>query len=363
MSAGTDDEERAWAADKRDFVADSRDDGADEQDVAADARDAVADARDSLAEAREAQLNQWEEQLEARARRLGLAVGAAPAASERDDARAARTRADEERADTSRERDETRAGRDAATERRLAEGRSTLLALAFASIAEQLYDADTYDEVLTRIAQAAVATVAGGEMASVTLLEQGTYRTGGSTAPAATSVDQEQYDAGEGPSLDAITMPLVDAPSFPDERWPLLGARSTAHGVQSSLAYHLNTYSDERGETETGSLNIYASKSEAFEPAAQEVGFILAAHASLAARAVGGRITLDGFGHELQQALLSREVIDQAKGILMERLRTTPEDAFDILKSTSQRLNAKLREITRTNTESGEVNQEHPQQP
>ena len=74
---------------------------------------------------------------------MGLAGGAATAASERDDARAARTRADEERADTSREREETRAGRDAATERRLAEGRSTLLALAFASIAEQLYDPDT----------------------------------------------------------------------------------------------------------------------------------------------------------------------------------------------------------------------------
>ena len=347
MSSGTDDDERAWAADKRDFVADSRDDGADEQDIAADVRDAVADDRDALAEAREAQLNQWEEQLEARSRQWGLAVDATTTAGELDDARAARTCADEDRADTSREREETKAGRDAATERRLAEGRSTLLAQVFASIAEQLYDADTYDEVLTRIAQAAVATVAGGEMASVTLLEDGAYRTGGSTDQAATSVDQEQYTAGEGPSLDAITMALVDAPSFPDARWPLLGDSPAAHGVQSSLAYHLNTYNDEGGETELASLNIYASIPGAFEQAAKEVGFILAAHASLAARAVGGLITLDGLGHQLQQALLSRDVIDRARGLLMERLKTTPEEAFDILRSTSQRLNLKLREITR----------------
>lgn len=79
--------------------------------------------------------------------------------------------------------------------------RHTSLAFEFAGIAKQLYDADTYEEVMTRIAEAAVATVAGGEMASVTLLEDGAFRTAGSTDVAATAVDRDQYDVGEGPSL------------------------------------------------------------------------------------------------------------------------------------------------------------------
>lgn len=157
-------------------------------------------------------------------------------------------------------------------------------------------------------------------------------------------------------------MPLVAAPAFPDARWPLLGAHPGEHGVQSSLSYHLDTSSPAGDMTSTASLNIYALTPDAFDQAAQEIGTILAAHASLAARAVGERATLEALGRHLEQALLSRDVIGQAKGILMERLKTTPEDAFDILKRSSQRLNLKLREVARTLTETGEVTPDNVKQ-
>ena len=85
------------------------------------------------------------------------------------------------------------------------------------------------------------------------------------------------------------------------------------------------------------------------------VGSILAAHASLAARAVGERTTLENLGSQLQRALLSRDVIGQAKGILIERFTTTPEDAFEMLKRSSQKLNVKLREVARILAETGEL--------
>jgi hypothetical protein len=94
----------------------------------------------------------------------------------------------------------------------------------------------TYEEVLTKVAEAAVI-VAGGELASVTLREAGGYRTGGATGEQASAVDQAQYDVDEGPSLDAFSAPLVDAPSFPDDRWPRLGAQPVKHGVESSVSY------------------------------------------------------------------------------------------------------------------------------
>lgn len=354
MSAGSDAEERAWAGEKREFVADARDEAADERDALADTRDVIAGARDVIADAREAQLDDGEAQLRARSRQSGVTVDTADVAGRGED-RSARELAGEDRADIGRDREEEKASREAATERREGESEPTLLALAFASIAEQLYDADTYDEVLTRIAAAAVATITGGESASVTMRDEDGYRTAGSTDQSAAAVDQAQYDALEGPTLDALTMPVVDAPSFPDDRWPLLGAHPIDHGVESSLSYQLDPSTRGRRGGEAASLNIYAPTPEAFDQAAREIGMILAAHASLAARAVGERATLQAMGEHLQQALLSRDVIGQAKGILMERLKTTPEDAFDILKRSSQRLNRKLREVARELTETGEV--------
>ena len=70
--------------------------------------------------------------------------------------------------------------------------------MVFADIAEQLYDADSFDDVLLRIAEAAVSTIVGCRMASVTLTERSGYRTAASTDPAATAVDQAQYRAPRG---------------------------------------------------------------------------------------------------------------------------------------------------------------------
>ncbi len=56
----------------------------------------------------------------------------------------------------------------------------------------------------------------------------------------------------------------------------------------------------------------------------------------------------------LDQALASRDVIGQAKGILMERERLTSDQAFDLLRRASQMLNIKLREVADRVAETGE---------
>jgi len=217
--------------------------------------------------------------------------------------------------------------------------------MVFADIAEQLYDADNFDDALLRIAEAAVSTIAGCRMASVTLLESSRYRTAASTDAAASAVDHAQYQSNEGPCLDAVDTPMVYAQSFPDERWPTLASRPTESGVQSALSYRLAAASTATADSAGGSLNSYGVIPDAFNDTAQEIGLILAAHASVAARAVDERNTLRTLGRDLQLALLSRDVIGQAKGILMERLDITPEDAFDLLRRSSQQLNLKLRDV------------------
>ena len=339
--------DRRWAAEKRDFVGDRRDDLADERDVAGDVRDLTADAREQA-------LDERERELAAREAQLGLARDSVEAAAQRVDALNARAQARQDRDGSGVERRAAAGAREDATDRRLEVTPTTGLASAFAVIAEKLYAADSYDAILLRIAETAVSTVAGCQMASVTVGEEGAYRTASTTDVTASAVDQAQYDAQEGPSLDAIDAPIVYAKSFPDQRWPTLSSRPADLGAQSAASYRLATLS-QTTPSSGASLNTYGKEPDAFSDEAQQIGLILAAHASMAARAVRERRGLEEVAVNLHQALLTRDVIGQAKGILMERLKLTPEDAFDALRRASNRLNEKLHTVALTLAETGEL--------
>jgi ANTAR domain/GAF domain len=339
------DEERQWTAEKRDFVADRRD------DLAA-RRDAVDDARDLTADARESQLDERQEAQDTRAAELGL-LGKGAVAGEAD-RRIAGHQADEERARLRTDRHAANRAREAATAQRLEANPATGLASAFATLAQYLYAAESVDEVLQRIAETAVNTVAGCEMASITLRAQGAYHTAATTDVTASAVDQAQYDTEEGPSLDAVEAPLVYAQSFPDARWPALGSRPAELGALSAASFSLTSARLGSAGVE-GALNAYGTEPEAYSDEAQQIGLILAAHASTAAGAVRERATAQHLAEDLEQALSSRDVIGQAKGILMERLKITPEDAFDLLRLTSNRLNKKLSLLAAALAETGEL--------
>jgi hypothetical protein len=147
----------------------------------------------------------------------------------------------------------------------------------------------------------------------------------------------------------------VFTPTFPDPRWPSLGDRPTESGVESAVSYRLTPSSPDGDSSVVGSLNAYGSSPNAFDAEAREIGFVLAAHASVAAGAMREREAVEEMSDHLREALLSRDVIGQAKGILMERLRVTPEEAFDVLRRSSQQLNVKLREVAARLAETGEV--------
>lgn len=347
MTAQSPDVERQWAAEKRDFVGDRRDDLADERDVAGDLREMTADARERA-------LDQRERELDAREAELGLPRDSSEAAAQRVDARATRGQARQQREGSGVERRAAAGAREDATHRRLAATPTTGLASAFALIAENLYAADSYDAVLLRIAETAVSTVAGCQMASVTVSEGGAYRTASTTDSTASAVDEAQYDAQEGPCLDAVGTPIVYAKSFPDNRWPTLASRPADLGAQSAASYRLAAAGHATAST-AGSLNTYGIEPDAFSDEAQQIGLILAAHASMAAEAVRERDALEDVAQHLHKALLSRDVIGQAKGILMERLKLTPDDAFDALRHASMRLNEKLHAVALNLAETGEL--------
>lgn len=346
MAAQSADEEHQWAAEKRDFVGDRRDALADERDLAADLRDLLADAREHA-------LAERDRQLEAREAELGLPPSD-QAAAQRVDALAGRDQARQDREQSAADRVDATRARDEATQRRVEATPSTHLASAFAAIAENLFAADSYDAVLQRIAEAAVSTVAECEMASVTVREDGVYRTASTTHVAATAVDDAQYEAREGPCLDAVDTTLVYAKSFPDNRWPTLASRPVDFGAQSIASYRLAAMGPASVGPE-GSLNTYGLQPDAFSDEAQQIGLILAAHASMAAGAVRERDALQDVADNLHKALLTRDVIGQAKGILMERLHLTPEAAFNVLRHASSALEEKLHTVALELAETGDL--------
>jgi len=109
-----------------------------------------------------------------------------------------------------------------------------------------------------------------------------------------------------------------------------------------------------------GTLNSYARTPDGFDEEAREIGLVLAAHATVAVRVVQERAALENVRENLQLALTSRDVIGQAKGVLMERLRLTPDDAFDVLRRASQRLNVKLRDVAQQLAETGQLDDRKP---
>ena len=96
-----------------------------------------------------------------------------------------------------------------------------------------------------------------------------------------------------------------------------------------------------------GVLNIYAGHPAAFDAAAELVIPVFAARAAIAA-AYADKVT------HLHRAIESRQVIGQAVGILMERHRLSPQQAFDNMVTISQQSHIKLRELALRINETGE---------
>jgi GAF domain-containing protein len=97
-----------------------------------------------------------------------------------------------------------------------------------------------------------------------------------------------------------------------------------------------------------GALNFYAGRPGRFDDYDESVAMLLAAHAAIAIQ-----------GHKVEAGLRtapsSRDVIGQAKGILMERYKLTDRQAFTMLVTASQHTNRKLRDVAEELTATGEL--------
>lgn len=214
----------------------------------------------------------------------------------------------------------------------------------FAEVARSLAGEETLEATLQGIVTQAMQTVQGAEFASISLiLARREVKTVATTDDVGVRCDAAQYDAGEGPCLDAIweqEIVVVNDLSATD-RWPTFAAKATELGVCSMLAFRLFVEDDRMG-----ALNLYASRPGSFTDECAHLGAAFAAHAAVAwnhARVIQG----------LKAANDTRTVIGQAQGILMAELKVTGDVAFGLLRESSQDRNLKLRDVAQEVVDTG----------
>jgi GAF domain-containing protein len=196
--------------------------------------------------------------------------------------------------------------------------------------------------VLDEVAQLAKRTIPGAEEVSVTLVNTKKAYTAAYTGQLAVDLDEMQYDQGHGPCLDAsagaTTLSLPDMST--EDRWPDWATRALQAGTRSSLSIGLPMH-----EQVTGALNVYATEPQAFDEDAILLGQTFAGYAAVALINAHLYDAQASLAQQMQAAMQSRAVIEQAKGIIMGSRHCTADEAFAILTRLSQDTNRKLREV------------------
>ena len=220
----------------------------------------------------------------------------------------------------------------------MASGEDHDLAQQLAQVARELLGAGDVPQTLQRMVDLAVETIEGCDHAGLSLVVGGQIETPAQNDRIPEIVDGIQNATGQGPCTDAIREHEVfeTGDLAAEDRWPRFSAQVVERtGVHSALAMRLFTERDTMG-----ALNLYAEATDAFDDDDRSVASIFAAHAAVALRAAQRQ-------EQLIDAIETRDIIGQAKGIIMTRSGVGDQQAFEVLRDASNRMDTKLREVAR----------------
>jgi hypothetical protein len=155
--------------------------------------------------------------------------------------------------------------------------------------------------------------------------------------------DRLQEELGEGPAVrprsDRTTVWVDDVGA--EDRWPRFAAATRDLGIRSMASLRLFA-----GKDDFGTLNLYSTTKRAFDDRTRCLGEVFAAHTAVAFSVLRER-------ENLQVAISSRDIIGQAKGMVMERYGINADEAFALLARLSQETNTKVAEVARQVVEAG----------
>jgi GAF domain-containing protein len=209
------------------------------------------------------------------------------------------------------------------------------------------------DSLLQTVADLSKTVMPGNPETSVLLLVKDKPTTVAHTGQLAVDLDETQYERGHGPCLHAArTGELTEiADTRTETRWQDYTQRAAERGNLSSLSIPLVIDQDEQV---TGALNVYARQPDAFDEDSRSVATRFGPYAAVATGNMYAYQSARDMADNLQAALESRAVIDQAKGVLIERYKLTPDQAFQLLARVSMNANRKVRDIADRLVHTGE---------
>jgi ANTAR domain/GAF domain len=193
------------------------------------------------------------------------------------------------------------------------------------------------DAVMRELTASAARALPGASSAGITIATRsGEVTTLAPTQPEAEKIDDIQSRNGQGPCLEAAweqhVMRIDDMTE--EKRWPGFTRDALSHtAVRSVVSFQLF-----KTRNDMGALNFYADRPFAFDDSSIEMGLIVATHTALAWNLLNRE-------KQFRSALASRDIIGQAKGILMERFNVDAVAAFELLKRLSQDSNRPLATI------------------
>ena len=223
---------------------------------------------------------------------------------------------------------------------------------ALGGLARMELAGENMQSVLQRVVDLVKQEMRPGAEASMTLLRNERPTTAAYTGELASVLDEMQYERGHGPCLEAAlsnhVVEITDGRT--DLRWPHYMPAFLRAGAASLLAVpvpaaHLSA-----------ALNVYAPVAHAFTDEDRQAVGDFAAYAGAALVNLDALQDALDLASHMQRAMEYRSVIEQAKGILMERHKLTAEQAFRLLADASMHTNRKLRDLAQALVTTGDLN-------
>jgi GAF domain-containing protein len=223
-------------------------------------------------------------------------------------------------------------------------GREAALARAFVRLADTLASDFDIVDFLQGLSADSVE-ILGAEAAGVMLTDaRGRLRLIASSDERMRLLELFELQGAQGPCLDAFsTGQAVQASAASSRnRWPVFAPHAARAGFRMMCAVPLRVRTDV-----IGALNLFRATDEPFTDDEMDIAKAMGEMAAIGLiqeRALREHTLLT---EQLQAALISRVVIEQAKGMLAEYLRMTVDDAFELLRNYARGRNHKLSDVAR----------------
>lgn len=209
----------------------------------------------------------------------------------------------------------------------------SILRQTMAELTEQFAHPLAIDTAVRHVTMAAMDLIPAVAAADVLhIASKDDFYSLGATSELAEKVSRIQQEVGEGPCLEAASNDCIarSADLRREPRWPAFSDAAVAMGIASVMSFQLYTHDKRRA-----ALNLYGTRPDSFGDDDEAIAGMLATQAANAFIAQDKEV-------QFRSALASRDIIGQAKGMLMERFDIDAVQAFDLLTRLSQKTNTRV---------------------